>query len=1458
MAWQPQFTMTRDEQVTYDQALALDLEMTQNNPDLKADVDIINIPLMQTRLRMLGDYNRLNAEDQELYRNLMSRITLAEEEQKNQDLAKRMEGRSNQSSGANRFRPLQGTSNMPQRRTVEQDRALVLANLQSRKHQLQPEPSNRESKIPRVEENDEAVLALTSQVEDKMELDKKKIPPPPIGFRNIEDFRFRQCAVSLNPGHWVGSFFGKSIDYTVSVGVDGGRFGQPKLSLRFCVNKVLGKEVETSKKDSNAYHKCQFAWTPGPGDFELFRGFAWQDRHRNTEFQEPSKALLNAFAEENQKDKLFCIQFRRRYTEKSIVDGVETSSRLWEILKPKYPDVAGLLDEIATGSTMITIWFLATPSLEDFCQRCFAPFEHAVRHQLPTLYQYLNQKGESVVDFKETEKIDKFQGGMYARYPMKKVNNKMIPDVTAEPTGFYTLPEKHYLREETEARLLTEVGAVREAQYQEGQIMHLGIRPHRVQLVRICKLKPVRLHQGVMVKDIIPKLLSAKDKNEINKTFKAYVYLTPDAKGFKETVPSEGEFMSLDFGETVYRKGGKGLFIRDQKAKQWSGRVITPDVGALETTGADFCLRVTRPSGGNSQPINEAIDRLEAKNLLNVWLQPEFNETSVTREIQAIRKLFEERDDLEIVRETIMGKPDVVQTTVLTDLTKGPSAAKLSPDQERENQKIYQERMRSFKQELNAGQYSVLESASKISNRIQLARGPPGSGKSKTIAALVFCLVAIGHKVLLVGPSNGTVDENVHKIHTLKPKWLPNLRYLRLETIGQIKATANILGDVQGRDADKPTLSKEAREKAAEKELEVFIGHLFDKAVELDVNRDDAFIANVEDVGEEYRQLKEKKQSVKTFPIAASMPWRVEEEIADICRPFQNESAADMATRKREGRLPDAYKAVSYYQQLVQQLKNGGEPLNRNDKEYLWGTQKRLENMAIRASHVLITTCTISGWDKAVDEFGATAVIIDEGAQATLATTLIPLTFYPGWDGAYIVGDEMQLEPTHLSVGNNEAGANYGVSLFVLMVAKGIQPITLTEQFRMCPAISKWPAKWFYGEDLVDSKLVKVDNPTRMAMREVSKVYGVKNTGSEYFVVDVIHGRSRVESQGTSLQNYAHADAIHKLIRCMLDHGIKLHQISVLTYYRGQIKTITLRAGPDGFVVDTVATVDSYQGQEAEVTIVDFVAAGSLEQNESSYAGVTAHLRKKNRLCVAVTRGKYGEVIICNGRTMAAGAKDKANAAMTSLMWDAHQRGVITYDETTRDEHPESLAEDARRSDAEQKHHLEQIRMESHGWVDRLNQVAHQQPQQNRQRGPKVIAKTDRGRSNQNVATGRIVQNRAQPGLAGNDPRPGEAAPRGSSRPRGGGVTIPDARLSWAARVTSRDTEKEIEAQKERKQRDMDRQAGLRALETHTRKKPDDKSKDKGKSKDEDLDMDDGEVQEMDEAIGLAGMKVVD
>ena len=74
-------------------------------------------------------------------------------------------------------------------------------------------------------------------------------------------------------------------------------------------------------------------------------------------------------------------------------------------------------------------------------------------------------------------------------------------------------------------------------------------------------------------------------------------------------------------------------------------------------------------------------------------------------------------------------------------------------------------------------------------------------------------------------------------------------------------------------------------------------------------------------------------------------------------------------------------------------------------------------------------------------------------------------------------------------------------------------------------------------------------------MRKVSKIYGVKGykgKGSEYFLLDVRHGASRVEVNGTSLVNHANADSIVKLLFEMEKASISANEVTILTYYQSQ------------------------------------------------------------------------------------------------------------------------------------------------------------------------------------------------------------------------------------------------------------------------------------------------------------------
>ena len=86
----------------------------------------------------------------------------------------------------------------------------------------------------------------------------------------------------------------------------------------------------------------------------------------------------------------------------------------------------------------------------------------------------------------------------------------------------------------------------------------------------------------------------------------------------------------------------------------------------------------------------------------------------------------------------------------------------------------------------------------------------------------------------------------------------------------------------------------------------------------------------------------------------------------------------------------------------------------------------------------------------------------------------------------------------------------------------------------MAPAISQFVSRFFYDRLLKDHSSVLKDNALREKAHEISKKHynlkGPNREGSEYWMIDVANGVSRVQFNGTSLQNYANADRTATLV----------------------------------------------------------------------------------------------------------------------------------------------------------------------------------------------------------------------------------------------------------------------------------------------------------------------------------------
>ncbi|CAE7647356.1 UPF1, partial [Symbiodinium microadriaticum] len=119
----------------------------------------------------------------------------------------------------------------------------------------------------------------------------------------------------------------------------------------------------------------------------------------------------------------------------------------------------------------------------------------------------------------------------------------------------------------------------------------------------------------------------------------------------------------------------------------------------------------------------------------------------------------------------------------------------------------------------------------------------------------------------------------------------------------------------------------------------------------------------------------------------------------------------------------------------------------------------------------------------------------------------------------------------------------------------------------------------------------------------------------------------------------------------MLKNGIVPEQIGVVTPYEGQrsyVVTHMERSGPlrtELYSDIEVASVDSFQGREK-----DFIILSCVRSNEQQGIGF---LRDPRRLNVALTRARYGVIIIGNARLLA------KNALWNSLLLHFQERDCL-------------------------------------------------------------------------------------------------------------------------------------------------------------------------------------------------------
>lgn len=378
--------------------------------------------------------------------------------------------------------------------------------------------------------------------------------------------------------------------------------------------------------------------------------------------------------------------------------------------------------------------------------------------------------------------------------------------------------------------------------------------------------------------------------------------------------------------------------------------------------------------------------------------------------------------------------------------------------------------------------------------------------------------------------------------------------------------------------------------------------------------------------------------------------------IVRVGRPESLQQRALQTERERSESKKSRSKMRKYAKEVEEVLLETQVAKQKNSL----GTAKHARQAIVQGAQVVF--CTLSGAGSvAMCDFAHEfdALIIDEAAQAVEASTLIPLKFRP--HRVILVGDHRQLPATVLSKRLVDVG--YDRSLFQRLVENGSPVRMLQTQYRMHPAISRFPSTYFYAGKLVQEPKLK-DWRTRP--------YHAEKYFEPLVFVDVASGTQSQVSGSTSLRNMSEVELIVLLVRGVITRFPRVvwnKTIGVIAPYKQQVfelgtELVRLEKELDVRLGIEVNTVDGFQGREKDIIIYSCVrtnpgGGGGRRRNKKNQGRASndgAFWADERRMNVAITRARASLWIIGSSQLL------EQSPAWRALLRDARNRGAYHSD----------------------------------------------------------------------------------------------------------------------------------------------------------------------------------------------------
>lgn len=233
-------------------------------------------------------------------------------------------------------------------------------------------------------------------------------------------------------------------------------------------------------------------------------------------------------------------------------------------------------------------------------------------------------------------------------------------------------------------------------------------------------------------------------------------------------------------------------------------------------------------------------------------------------------------------------------------------------------------------------------------------------------------------------------------------------------------------------------------------------------------------------------------------------------------------------------------------------------------------------------------------------------VVIDEAGQALEPSCWIPIS---KGNKLVLAGDHLQLPPTIFS--NEAAQRGLAISLMerAASVEKGVH--FLNVQYRMNEKIAAFSNKHFYEGKLT----ADISVAHRMLEGDLNPIQFIDTAGTGY--------NEEAGAEGNSRMNKGEAELAMKMYSLLKEQTQHFFSCALISPYRAQIELLE-RVFKEEEV--TINTVDSFQGQEADVVIISLVRSN--DENEIGF------LKDYRRMNVALTRARKKLIVIGDSATI--------------------------------------------------------------------------------------------------------------------------------------------------------------------------------------------------------------------------------